>query len=192
MTVRKGNRCVIRLGRLFISLLIFAALIPCTPSVVFPERPAPWAVRLDNAGLPNAFKVSDALYRGAQPTREGFLELKRMGIKTVINLREHHSDAELIRGTGLRYFRIPMSAVRPRRTDFDRFLRIVQRPELQPVFVHCMRGADRTGAVVALYRMYVQHWDADEAVKELRDGGYGYNPQLREIIVLVRSYGKGP
>ena len=54
------------------------------------------AVRIDLPGCPNLCKVSNTLYRGAQPTREGFERLKKLGIKTVVSLRDHHSDEELL------------------------------------------------------------------------------------------------
>jgi hypothetical protein len=66
------------------------------------------AVRMNLAGCPNLCKVSDTLYRGAQPTQEGFENLKKLGIKTVVNLRDHHSDQELLGTTGLRYVPIPI------------------------------------------------------------------------------------
>jgi tyrosine-protein phosphatase SIW14 len=154
------------------------------------DRPSAWAVPLEKEGLPNFFKVSDTLYRGAQPTRQGFSELKKMGIKTVVSLRDLHSDTDLIQSTDLRYFRIPMTACNPNEADFDRFLEIAQNPDLQPIFVHYMWGADRTGAAVALCRMKAQGWGASEAIKEMTNGGYGYNRWYRGLIGLIRSYEK--
>jgi protein tyrosine/serine phosphatase len=152
------------------------------------ERPVDWAIRIEKKGLPNFFKVSDTLYRGAQPTKEGFPELKKMGIKTIINLREYHTDEDLIKGMGFTYFQIPISTSNPIRSHYQKALDIINKPDLQPVFIHCQHGADRTGTTVALYRITVQKWDTEEAIREMRDGGYGYHTVFKEIIKFVRTF----
>jgi len=181
-------------------LLIFLAIavaFPCAApgpchSKAPAERPAHWAAPIEKKGLQNLFKVSDTLYRGAQPTRDGFLELKKMGIKTVINLREFHTDEKLINGLGFVYFQFPSATSKPRKEDYQQILDILQNPESQPVFVHCRRGADRTGTAVALYRIVVQGWSTEEAIKELQDGGYGYHAVFQEMIRFVRSFNNTP
>jgi protein tyrosine/serine phosphatase len=152
------------------------------------ERPETWATPIVKNGLPNFFKVSDTLYRGAQPTEEGFPELKKMGIKTIINLRENHTDKYFINGMGFNYFPIPMTTSKPVRAHYQKVLDIVDNPDLQPVFIHCQHGADRTGTAVALYRITVQKWDTEEAIRELQHGGYGYHSIFTEIIKFVRSF----
>jgi hypothetical protein len=59
-------------------------------------RPGKWAVPMTLAGVPNLHKVSDKLYRSAQPTAEGMTNLVALGIKTVVNLRDNHSDSDEI------------------------------------------------------------------------------------------------
>ena len=59
-------------------------------------RPEKWAVPMTRAGVPNLHKVSDKLYRSAQPTAEGMTNLVALGIKTVVNLRDNHSDSDEI------------------------------------------------------------------------------------------------
>lgn len=126
----------------------------------------------DLPGLPNFAKVSDALYRGAQPTPEGFARLKRMGIKTVVNLRGFTSDTDEMRGAGLRYTHIYSKAWNPRDRNIARFLKIVSDPANRPVFVHCRHGADRTGAAVAAYRIVEQGWEITEAADEMHNFGF--------------------
>ena len=69
--------------------------------------------RNDLPGLPNFAKVADGLYRGAQPSAEGFRTLTGMGVKTVVNLRWAHSDREMLAGTGLQYLHIRAKAWHP-------------------------------------------------------------------------------
>lgn len=123
-------------------------------------------------GLTNFAPVSPTLYRGAQPTAEGFRELERMGVKTVVNLRSMHCDQEMLAGTNLKYVRIPSTAWGIDRAQLRQFLAIVNDPAMQPVFVHCQHGADRTGYVVAAYRMTHLGWDAESATADLHTFGF--------------------
>jgi len=151
------------------------------------KRPPQWAVPVERPGLPNLHRVSDDLYRGAQPTADGFRELKEMGIRTVINLRSFHSDRDEIGDAALAYEHIAMKAWHPEDEDVVRFLRVATDPARMPVFVHCKHGADRTGVMCALYRMAVQGWSSEEAVEEMREGGFGHH----EIWANLRDYVRG-
>lgn len=151
-------------------------------------RPTHWAVPLEREGLTNFYKVSDDLYRGAQPKKAGFDQLKKLGVKTIVNLRNSNDDEEMIAGAGFNYFHIPISSIFPRKKKFGQFLEIVSDPANCPVFVHCRRGADRTGTAVALYRIKVQKWTADEAINEMVNGGYHFNPIYFNLKSLVRNF----
>jgi protein tyrosine/serine phosphatase len=141
-----------------------------------------WAQPLDVPGLPNLHKVSDDLYRGAQPTAEGFRRLQAMGIRTVVNLRAAHSDRDEMGGANLQYEEIPMHAWHAEDEDIVRFLQIVSDSKRTPVFVHCQHGADRTGVAVAAYRIAVQGWSVDDAVDEMLHGGYGFHEVWSESL----------
>ena len=131
------------------------------------NRPSHWAKPMQMKGVPNLHKVSDALYRSAQPSVEGMNNLKTMGIETVVNLRSFHSDREEIGDTGLAYEHIYMKAWHPEEKEAVRLLQIVTNPRRVPVIVHCQYGADRTGSMCALYRVAVQGWSKEEAIKEM-------------------------
>ncbi len=128
--------------------------------------------RSDVAGVTNFAQVSEQLYRGAQPTRRGFIQLKEMGIRTVVNLRETSSDRPEMRGLGMHYVHIRFNPAHPEDDEIAAFLNVVGDPANQPVFVHCQAGADRTGTVVAIYRVVEQGWPVGEAVKELQLFGF--------------------
>ncbi len=112
------------------------------------------------------------MYRGAQPNKQGFIQLKNMGIKTIINLRSNHSDIEMLDGLDLQYVEIPMSVWSVDDKEVCQFLKIVTNHRNRPVFVHCKRGADRTGVMVAIYRVYVESWNKKMAIKELSNFGF--------------------
>lgn len=175
------SRCHSHPHRLIIcalALCVMAKAARCGEAAAQAETRDPtWAVPMpDTPGLPNLHKITDDLYRGAQPSDEGMAQLKAMGIKTVINLRWLHSDEDEIGDLGLSLVNIPMRAWdRDLDEDAVKFLRVVTDPERQPVFFHCRHGADRTGTMCAVYRMAVQGWSADRAVEEMREGGYNFH-----------------
>ncbi len=138
--------------------------------------------------LPNFYRVSDVLCRGAQPTREGFIHLRETGIKTVVNLRWLHTDSCLIRGLGFLYDNISCKAWHPEHEDVCRFLAIVRDKSNLPIFVHCQHGADRTGTMVAAYRIFVQRWDVDRAIKEMTKGPFGFHKIWKDLPIFLEKY----
>lgn len=150
-------------------------------------RPASWAEPIEGLpGLPNFFKVSEILYRGAQPEDEGFAELKKLGIRTVVNFRSLHSDRSECEKNGLDYVKITAQAWEAEQDEVVDFLRNVADEERQPVFVHCQHGADRTGMMVAVYRIVEQGWSKEDAIREMTDGGYGHHSIWKGLVEYVR------
>jgi protein-tyrosine phosphatase len=144
----------------------------------FARRVPKLAERLTIAGVGNAGRVSDSLYRGAQPRGQGYEELKRPGIMIVVDLRnskpltrETSETREQLKveATGMRYVEIPTSAfLGP--TDFQvaTFLRLLPAHPNDKIFVHCYFGDDRTGVMIATYRMADEHWTSEQAYNEMR------------------------
>ena len=138
-------------------------------------RPANWAVKLDRPGLPNLFKLNAGLYRGAQPTAEGIKELEKLGVKTIIDLRDKHSDKDILGDSKIAWEPIPTKTWNPKDADVVRFLKIATDKTRQPVFVHCQHGADRTGTMCAIYRVAVDGWSKRQAIDEMVKGGFGFH-----------------
>ena len=146
-----------------------------------------WAQKIEVPGVPNFHKVSDDLYRGAQPTKEGMKELKKLGIKTIVNLRSEHSDTEELKDIDLEYKQIGMTAAKPKIVDFAHFLEIISDSNNTPVFVHCRYGADRTGTACALYRIAIQNWSKDSAIEEMTKGGFGFHSIWSNLTDFIRK-----
>jgi tyrosine-protein phosphatase SIW14 len=158
----------------FIGVLAYIQPAFSSKSAATP-RPSYWAQPLQREGLPNLYRVTATLYRGAQPTATGMRRLKTMGVKTVINLRSFNSDRDELGDTGLGYVHICMKAWHPEREDIIRFLQVVTDKKRSPAFVHCQHGADRTGLMCAIYRVAVCGWTKQEAIREMTRGGFGHH-----------------
>jgi len=147
-----------------------------------------WAQPLTLPGVPNLHRVSESLYRGAQPTVEGMEQLRQFGIKTVVNLRALHSDRDEIGSLPLAGEHIAMTTWQATDDEIVRFLGIVTDPNRGPVFVHCQRGADRTGTMCAIYRIVVQGWTKDQAIAEMTQGGFGFYAGWQNLIDCIRKF----
>ena len=170
----------------FIILAIQLGLI-ISSSGTETNRPSAWAAPIELEGVPNLHKVSDTLYRSAQPTAVGMQNLKKLGIKTVVNLRTFHSDLDELKGTGLASVRFHMKTWHSEDEDALRFLQIATDPERTPVLVHCQHGADRTGELCATYRIVVQGWTKEAAIQEMTGGGFGFHSIWSNIPSWIKN-----
>jgi protein tyrosine phosphatase (PTP) superfamily phosphohydrolase (DUF442 family) len=139
------------------------------------------------AELPKFEKVSERLFRGAQPRAGGVQRLAELGINTIINLRgasnSTRSEEAEARRVGLNYFNIALpNWGRPQDGRIRRILNIIGAPESGRVFVHCKEGLDRTGMVVALHRIMHEQWKTSDALAEAERVG------MRRIQFWMRDY----
>lgn len=121
--------------------------------------------------VPNFHRVNEHLYRGGQPQPGGIQRLAALGIKTIVNLRaadkRSHAEEAEVQAAGLRYFNLPMPIyAKPTNRQVEQALDILSDPQNQPVFVHCKRGADRTGTIIAAYRITHDGWTSTQAKQE--------------------------
>lgn len=134
-------------------------------------------------------EVTPNLLRGSQPNARGVAWLKQRGVKTVINLRRFHGTSEQARveAAGMRYVHIPLEASDPPRPEqISYFLQLVNDPAQGPLFVHCAQGVDRTGTMLAIYRMEVQGWSNIEAFAEMMS--FGAHRIWLDLRRFVRGY----
>ena len=129
--------------------------------------------------LPNFHQINENLYRGGQPTAEGIKQLATLGIKTIINFRDMREtvrrEKELAEANGLRFINLHLSNwFASNDEEIHAIIEIIRNPELQPVFIHCKRGADRTGTIVAVYRMMFDGWTDSQANREAKTHGIGW------------------
>jgi tyrosine-protein phosphatase SIW14 len=142
-------------------------------------------------GIGNFGKVNDRLYRGAQPDAAGLKNLARLGIKSIINLRQANdvwpAEAAAARASGITYNSMPLKGVgRPTHSQVATLLALIENLPA-PVFVHCAHGCDRTGTIIACYRIRSDHWPHAAALEEARK--YGLSRLERGMIDYVRDFG---
>ena len=143
--------------------------------------------------LGNFGTVTPAVWRGARPTVKGLMQLKARGVKTIVNLENDRKVVEFERqwceANGVGFVSLPMSVITPpRMARVDQWLTIARDPALQPVYVHCMQGRDRTGTAVYTYRVKVQGWTHDRAYPEMV--AYKFHTYLLGLRAFVWWYGR--
>jgi protein tyrosine/serine phosphatase len=140
-------------------------------------------IRIDNFG-----KINGSYYRGAQPGDRDYRDLATLGIHTVIDLTRdgRSNEPRLVQQAGMKFYRIPLTtSEKPSDTAVAQFLKLVNDPANQPVYVHCQGGRHRTGVMTAVYRMTKDGWTADQAYQEMkrfRFEGFPGHPVLKKFV----------
>ena len=170
----------IRRGQGADMLRIFTALVVLTISAIA-ARPEKWAQPVPGTSVKNLNRVTPQLYRSAQPDAAGMRELEKLGIRTVIDLRDLNDDKKEARGTKLRLYRVKMNAWHIEDEDVVRALALLRKTGDGPFLIHCHHGSDRTGVVCAMFRLVEQGWSREDTIRELKDGGYGFHTTWANI-----------
>lgn len=143
------------------------------PAPAAPNQLSAFGERIQVPGVSNVGKLSDSLYRGSQPKAEGFEQLKKLGITTVVDLRRQHQGAvkkerKRVEELGMHFQYIPASGWSPPNDEeLVQFFSLLQQHPEEKFFVHCWLGDDRTGLFLAAYRIAFEHWTAERALQEM-------------------------
>jgi protein tyrosine/serine phosphatase len=138
----------------------------------------------------NFIKVNDHIYRGAEPSAVGVQELGAMGVKIVLDLREAGAGAEAeqreVEKLHIKYINLPMKPFSaPTKAEMERALSILMNSNgSDPVFVHCRRGKDRTGTVIACYRIQHDGWTNIHALEEAKSHGMSFAERSMRAYIL--------
>jgi len=129
--------------------------------------------KLQEKGVPNFGEVTPSLYRGGLLNTTGLKALAKMGVNIVVDTHANDASEEReAKSLGMKYVAIPWHCPWPRDEVFAKFLKVLHENRGEKVFVHCRLGDDRTGMMVAAYRMAEEGWSADEAMNEMRTFGF--------------------
>lgn len=149
-------------------------------------RPNTWAQKVIGSDLENFYKIDNKLYRSEQPDDDDMKVLEKFGIKNLLNLRHYHTDNDEAEGTKLNLIHIPLKAHKLTYDDIVKSMKAIKDAK-GPVLVHCWHGSDRTGTMVAAYRIVFQNWSKDQALDELKNGGYGFHETFKNIPKLIKG-----
>ncbi len=143
----------------------------------------------DLPGLHNFYQVNEHIYRGAQPAINGFSELAKLGIKTIIDLRESgdrsESEKKAVEAAGMHYLSFPLAGYgAPPNDVVNKLLALFEDSTAGPVFVHCRRGADRTGTILAVYRIVHDHWENAKALAEAKVFGMSWTERAMQTYII--------
>ena len=158
-----------------VTALVLSVALPAQQNSTPTTVPSPvFASKISLPGLPHAGQVSANLYRGAQPHQEGYESLAKAGVKIVVDLRGKAQEDERrsIETLGMKYISIPGHCAWPKDQKVAAFLRVLRENPKQKVFVHCRLGDDRTGIMVAAYRMAFEGWSPTDAMREMQAWGF--------------------
>jgi protein tyrosine phosphatase (PTP) superfamily phosphohydrolase (DUF442 family) len=184
--------------RAAIAFFLFAIVAPlCATAcdIPLPQTKASWSRgfqhkvgrKLIVKALPNLGEVTPTLYRGSQPTKKGFKQLAKMRIAIVVDLRGNRKgERDIVRKLGMQYVPIPWFCMRPKDVVIAQFLNLLLDNPGKKIFVHCNTGIDRTGMMVAAYRMTEERWTAEEAMNEMK--AFGFSPFHEMICLGLSSY----
>ncbi|PCI44078.1 MAG: protein tyrosine phosphatase [Proteobacteria bacterium] len=149
-------------------------------------RPSNWGTPIISEHLDNWYQVDKHVYRSEQPDDEAMLEIENFGIQYVLNLREYHDDIDETQNTHLTLLHIPIRTSNISDEHVIKALRFIRKSD-KPILVHCWHGADRTGTIIAMYRIIEQGWSKQAAIDELIHGGYHYHAIFDNIVTYIQS-----
>jgi protein tyrosine/serine phosphatase len=143
-------------------------------------------------GIDNFAQVNSFLFRGAQPSDRSYADLKHMGINVVVDFRDEKDqiahEKTQVEAAGMQFLSLPWSGRgEPTHDQVLTFLNLMHNPEGKKVFVHCRQGRDRTGTMVALYRLTFDNWSVENAISEMKDFHY-HAFMLPGLARYVRDY----
>ncbi|WAC20653.1 tyrosine-protein phosphatase [Luteolibacter sp. SL250] len=134
----------------------------------------------------NLHQVDANVWRSSQPEKRDFRAMEKDGIREVLNLRRYHSDDAIAGNLVCHHVRMRAGKISDK--EMLEALRVLAAAK-QPIVVHCWHGSDRTGAVIAMYRMVIQRWPREKAIAEVLDPRYGHHadvfPNVREYLETV-------
>jgi protein tyrosine/serine phosphatase len=154
----------------FVQLGIMTAMLGIA-SVSFAQEQKSGSFSNSNIKIKNFGQMDERFYRGAQPKDSDYQDLAKLGVKTVIDLRDdaQSSEKSRVEALGMIYVNIPMSdTVYPKAEQIDEFLKLADNPATGKFFVHCAGGRHRTGVMGAVYRFNHDHWNYDQTYAEMK------------------------
>ncbi len=176
---------MIKASSSLITIFFLALISGCkTPNSALVTREAIWAKKISLKGYDNLYKIDDALYRSEQPNSIDMAVLDSIGVKAIVNLRWIKTDNYEAKNTSLKLIHVPINTWTISYENVVMAMKAIMN-EKEQVLVHCKHGSDRTGCIVAVYRMLKCNWSKEQAIREFREGGYGFHEKCFPNILRL-------
>jgi len=184
--------------RSFIQSTLDSCLLPLALARDFVRRYNPFghkerqnfAKRKWLRGVRKFATVNNGVYIGSTPTIFGLKNLRKQGIKTIVNLRaslDYHDKASEL---GFNYFMVPLNGKRPpEESQVIKFLKVFQDSDNLPLFFHCNRARNRTYMLLGIYRIAIEGWNSNKAIAEMNHFGYKNIPD--NVLSFLEHFSNG-
>lgn len=136
--------------------------------------------------LKNIYKIDEDIYRSEQPGKNDFISLEKIGLAEVLSLRRFWNDNRKARKTDLKLHHVSMKAGKIHEHDIIKALRVINERK-GPLLIHCWHGSDRTGVLIAMYRLVFQNWSKNDAINEMTKGDFGFHAVYVNIVEFIQN-----
>lgn len=137
------------------------------------------------AHFENLYKINDSMYRGEQPSSAGVKSLQQLGVKSVLSLRSFASDRLKVKNSDVKRYQERVNTWVMSEGELIEALELLMKSE-KPVYIHCKHGSDRTGTIVAAYRIVFENWSKEDAIAEMLQAKYGFHPCFQNLLYLLK------
>ncbi|MFN5416513.1 MAG: dual specificity protein phosphatase family protein [Flavobacteriia bacterium] len=164
----------------------------CTSSFIFLLFFVGFSQKLDSISngkghfFENLHRINDSMFRSEQPSKIGILEIQKLGVKSVLSLRNVKSDRFIKRNSSLKFYKKTINAWTMTEDELIEALKLLRDAE-KPVLIHCVHGSDRTGTIVAAFRIVFEHWSKEKAIQEMLETQYGFHANFDNLITLLQK-----
>lgn len=165
--------------------VLFCLFISCLGAICFSQQ-------LDSIPngkstyFQNLHRINDSIFRSEQPTKMGIKEIEKLGVQSVLSVRNIKSDRSIRRKSSLKFYKKTINAWTMTEDELIEALKLLIQSE-KPVLIHCVHGSDRTGTVVAAYRIIFESWSKEKAIQEMLEPKYGFHTNFDNLIELIQN-----
>ncbi|QNK77942.1 dual specificity protein phosphatase family protein [Winogradskyella sp. PAMC22761] len=162
-------------------------IIFCINAINFNYAQVETLKQIESNHFNNLYQVNSILYRSEQPSKKGFKDIDSIGVKTVLNLRRRWNNKKKSKDFNFNLVHQPIKTKQLNEDDILNALNVIQNSE-QPVLVHCWHGSDRTGTIIAAYRMVIENWSKELAIEEFKNENLGYHFKMYpHLLILLKN-----
>ena len=174
-------------------VITFAILIGISFFKVSAQSSPDKRAKYPNVKISNFGQLDDRFFRGARPGKKDFVELKAIGIDTIIDLTENSPEERgYAESAGLKYVNIAIKDKSyPTPEAVETFLKVANDPATGKFYVHCAGGRHRTGDMGALWRFSNYGWDYDQVMQEMNNFDFyesGHKDSKQFVVDYAAKY----